>query len=145
MHGLPWITIFVTSEVICQWFSRVTKSRVKVISKSPHEWTKSSLLAVTNILSYFLRAILPPKYTIPLKTIIDRSFRNCYQRRSFLTKRCDVTTFVLWRQMNARYWHCAVIFVDCSCTRKLAQTRSSLMNNNRGYLFFTTRYSRPHV
>ena len=30
----------VTSEVICQWLSRVTKSRVKVIDKSPHEWPK---------------------------------------------------------------------------------------------------------
>ena len=28
---------------------------------------------------------------------------------------------VLWRHANAGYWHCDVIFVDCSCTRKLAQ------------------------
>ena len=40
-----WVTVnndfLVTSEVICQWFSRVTKSRVKIIGKSPHEWLKN--------------------------------------------------------------------------------------------------------
>ena len=39
-----WVAVnndfLVTSEVICQWFSRVTKSRVKIIGKSPHEWLK---------------------------------------------------------------------------------------------------------
>ena len=39
-----WVTVnndfLVTSEVTCQWFSRVTKSRVKIIGKSPHEWLK---------------------------------------------------------------------------------------------------------
>ena len=40
-----WVTVnndfLVTSGVICQWFSRVTKSRVKIIGKSPHEWPKN--------------------------------------------------------------------------------------------------------
>ena len=40
-----WVTVnnkfLVTSEVICQWFSRVTKSWVKIIGKSPHEWPKN--------------------------------------------------------------------------------------------------------
>ena len=40
-----WVTVnddfLVTSGVICQWFSRVTKSRVKIIGKSPHEWQKN--------------------------------------------------------------------------------------------------------
>ena len=48
MHELPWITTLVTSEVICQWFSRLTKSRVKIIGKSPHKWPKS-LFTVTNV------------------------------------------------------------------------------------------------
>ena len=34
------------------------------------------------------------------------------------------------------------MFVECFCTRKLAQRRSSLVNNSRGYRFLTTRYSR---
>ena len=40
-----WVTVnndfLVTSEVICQWFSLVTKSRVKIIGKLPHEWPKN--------------------------------------------------------------------------------------------------------
>ena len=40
-----WVTVnndfWVTSEAICQWFSRVTKSRVKIIGKSYHEWPKN--------------------------------------------------------------------------------------------------------
>ena len=51
---------WVTSEAICQWFSRVTKSRVKIIGKSHHEWPKKSLFTVTNVLFYFLHAILCP-------------------------------------------------------------------------------------
>ena len=77
MHELPWITIFghewgdlpiiftsdeVTSENHWQIASRVTKK---------------SLFTVTNVLFYFLHAILCPEHTIPLKTIIDRSFRHC--------------------------------------------------------------------
>ena len=43
------------------------------------------------------------------------------------------------------YRHCDVIFVDCSCTCKFAQRRSSLVNNNHEYRFLTTRYSRLSV
>ena len=48
----------------------------------------------------------------------------------------------LWRHANARYWHCDVIFIDCSCTCNLAKRRSTLVNNNREYRLLTTRYSR---
>ena len=56
-----------------------------------------------------------------------------------------VITVDLWRHMNARHWHCDVIFVDCSCTCKLPQRQSSLVNNNLEYRVFTTRYSRLSV
>ena len=40
-----WVTVnndfWVTSQAICQWFSRVAKSRVKIIGKSPHERPKN--------------------------------------------------------------------------------------------------------
>ena len=40
-----WVTVsndfLVTSQVICQWFSRVMKSPVKIIGKSPHDWQKN--------------------------------------------------------------------------------------------------------
>ena len=42
----------------------------------------------------------------------------------------------LWRHAIGRYLHCDLIFVDCFCTRKLAQKRSSLVNNNHEYRFF---------
>ena len=45
--------------------------------------TQKSLFTVTNVF-YFLHAISCPEHTILLKTIIDRSFRNCRQGRSFL-------------------------------------------------------------
>ena len=76
-----WVTVnndfLVTSGVICQWFSRVTKSRVKIIGKSPHEWPKNRYSPVTNVLFYFLHATLYLEHTVPLQTIIDRSFRYC--------------------------------------------------------------------
>ena len=143
MHELPWITIFM--------------SRVRRF-ESPHEW-QTSLLMVTNVLFYFLRAILCPDLTIPLKTIINRWFRHCREGWSFLTYHCDVTTVDQWAHANVGHWHCDVttvdpwphanaghghcdvIFFDCSCTRSLKQRRSSLVNNNREYWFLTTRYS----
>ena len=55
-----WVTVNndfgVTSEAIFLWFSRVTKSQVKIIGKS--RVTQKSLFTVTNVLFYFLHAIL---------------------------------------------------------------------------------------
>ena len=47
--------------------------------------TKISLFTVTNVLFYFLHAILCPEHTASLTTIVDRSFRYCRQGRYFLT------------------------------------------------------------
>ena len=134
-----------TSEAIRQWFSRVTKSRVKIIAESPHEWQKKSFLTVTNVLFYFLHVIFYHEHTNPLRTIIERLFRHCCQGRPFLTEHCDVTTNDLWRHANAKYWYCDVIFVYFHCTRKLAERRSSLVNNSREYRYLATRYSRLSV
>ena len=62
-----WVAVnndfLVMSGVICQWFSRVMKSRVKIIG---HSWKslanhltsdQKSLFTVTNVLIYFLLAI----------------------------------------------------------------------------------------
>ena len=44
IKNTTWVTVnndfLVTSEMICLWFSRVAKSRVKIIGKSHHEWPK---------------------------------------------------------------------------------------------------------
>ena len=69
MHELPWITIFghEWGDLPMIFTSDEVSSRV----------TKKSLFTVTNVLFYFLHAILCPEHTIPLKAIIDRSFRHC--------------------------------------------------------------------
>ena len=134
-------------------------SRVRRFGNDFHEWRshewkslpnrltsdKKSLFTVTNVLFYFLHAILCHEHTNTLRTIIERSFRHCCQWRPFLTEHCDVTTIDLWRHANANYWYCDVIFVYCHCTRKLAQRRSSLVNNSREYRYLATRYSRLSV
>ena len=84
-----WVTVnndfCVTSEAICQRI--ITSDEVT----SENHWqiasrvTQKSLFTVTNVLFYFLHAILCPEHTILVKTIIARSFRNCRQGRSFLT------------------------------------------------------------
>ena len=121
MHELPWRRILlVTSEVIFQTFSQLTKSQVKSICKSPHKWQK----IVINGNEYFILFLtrhLRPERTIPLSIIIDRPFRHCCQGRTFLTKHCDANTVNLWRHANAGCWHCDVIVVDWSCAHKLTQ------------------------
>ena len=144
MHELPWITIFglrvgrfandfhewrVTSENHLQIASRVTPKL---------------LFTVTNLLFYFLHAIV--------SWTVHNSAKNNYRSlisplplrtgRSLLIWYRDVTTV---DHANAGYWHCDIIFVDCSCTCKLVQRRSSLVNNNREYQFLITRYSRLSV
>ena len=146
MHELPWITIF--------------GSRVRRFANDFHEWRSHEWKSLANrftsdpkivihgnecIILFLTRYFMSLEHTILLKTIIDRPFRNCGQERPFLTSHCDVTRVDLWRHAKARYYHCDVVFVDCSCTRKLAQRRSSLVNNNREYRFLITRYSRHSV
>ena len=63
------------------------------------------------------------------------------QERFFLTRHFDVITLDLWRQENAGYWYCDVIFVDCSFTGKLAESLSSLVNNKREYRLSITSFS----
>ena len=66
-----WVTVnndfWVTSEAICQYFSRVTKSRMKIIGKSHHEWPQNRYSRYRMNLFYFLHAIWCPEHTIPIK------------------------------------------------------------------------------
>ena len=81
IYNNAWVTVnnhfWVMSEAICQKFSRVMKSLVKIVRKSYHEWPEISLFMVTNVLFNFLHTIFSPEHTILLKTIIDRWFRHC--------------------------------------------------------------------
>ena len=45
---------WVTHDVICQWFSLVTSSLVKVIGKSPHSWPKIVIHSNSCIILYYL-------------------------------------------------------------------------------------------
>ena len=146
MHELPWITIFGSrvrrfANDFHEWQSHEWKSLANRITSDPKIVIRGNECIILFLTRYFMSL----EHTILLKTIIDRSFRKCRQGRSFLTSHCDVTRVDVWRHANAGYQHCDVIFVDCSSTRKLAQRRSSLVNNNREYRFLITRYSRPSV
>ena len=133
MHNNAWVTV---NNDFLSLFGNVFTSD-EVTSENQYRIaslvTKKSLFTITNVLFYFLHAILCHEHTNPLRTIIERSFRHCCLGRPFLTEHCDVTTIDLWRHANAKYWYCDVIFVYCHCTRKLAQGRSSLVNNSREY------------
>ena len=61
---------FVWSEAIRQWFSRVTKSRAKVIAESPHEWQKV-VIHGNKCIILFLKRYLCPEHTIPPNPITD--------------------------------------------------------------------------
>ena len=117
MYGLPWIPIFVTSRAIRQLFSRVTSSLVKIIAESPHSWQKISIHGNSYIILYFTRHFM---FWLSTQTL-----KNNYR----------LSQFNLWGHVKASYRYREVIFVDCSCTRKLVQRRSSLVNNNPGYWF----------
>ena len=73
-----WVTVnndfWFTSEAICQLYSRATKSQVKIIGKSPHEWRQKSLFTVTNVLFLFLHTVLCPEDIIPLKELSITEF-----------------------------------------------------------------------
>ena len=132
-----WVAVnnefWVTSEAICQKFSRVTVT-------SENYWqiasrvTQKSLFTVTNVLFYFLHAISCP-WTHNSAKNNDRLPISLLWLRTVFS---DLS-------VTSGYWHCVVIFVDCSCTHKLAQRRSSFVNNKCEYRFLTTWYSRLSV
>ena len=146
MHELPWIAIF--------------ESRVRRFANNFHEWRSHGWKSLADhiksdpkivihgnecIILFLTRyQLMSWTHNSPI-TIIDRWFRHCRQGQSFLIQYCDVTTVDLWRHVNVGHWHYDVIFVDCSCTRKVAQRRSLLVNNSREYRYVITRYSRLSV
>ena len=66
--------------------------------------------------------------------------------------RTVLSVLELWRHHSwsmtshdLEVWRHIRLFVECHCRCKLARRRFSLVNDNREYRFFTTRYSRPRV
>ena len=70
MYGLPWMMffIFVTHEVICQWFKLMTASLMKIVRESPHTWTKNC---------YSLKAIRYWYIYIYMFIISNTTFYSC--------------------------------------------------------------------
>ena len=133
MYGLPWMLLFVPSEVIWQWFSRVMKSQVKIIAESLHEWQKTVFM-VAHTLFYFLHAILCLiQHTNLLKQSSIVYFAIFTVNSTFWLGIVKPPQFYLWRHTYARYWHCDVIFIDFSCAHKFVQKWSSLVNSNCEY------------
>ena len=141
-----WVTVNndlgVTSEAICQCFHEWRSHEWKSLAKIASRVTPKSLFTVTNVLFYFLHAIWCPEHTIPLKQLTIADFVIVAKNSLFWF---SIVTVDMWRHVNVGHWHCDVIFGDCSCTCKLAQRRSSLVNNSREYRYLTTRYSRLSV
>ena len=88
-----WVTVnhvfIVTSGVICQWFSRVTKSRVKIIIKSPHEWPKNVIHGNECIILFLTRYFISWTHRSAAN-----NHRSLISRLSLRTVFSDLT---LWR------------------------------------------------
>ena len=146
MHELRLITIFGSrvrrfANDFHEWQSHECENHWKIASRV----TQKSLFTVTNVLFHFLHAILRHEHTIPLKQLSFADFAIVAKDGLFWLNIVTSAQLYLWCHTNVLYWHRDVTFVDCSCTRKLTQRRSSLVNNNREYRFLTTRYSRLSV
>ena len=136
---VTWITIFChewgdpamifTSDFVnhCRIASRVTKNvfihgnECIILFLMCHfmSWTQNST-------KNNYRSLISP---LPLRTFF--SDLALWRHHRWSVTSCERGVLDLWRHS--------------SCTRKLAQRRSSLVNNNREYRFLTTRYSRLSV
>ena len=128
MHELPWIMTF-WSRVICQWCSRVTKSRVKIIGKSHHECPKIVIHANESII--FLLQAWYMSWTHNFANSSHRSLTSPLSLRtvfSDLALRRHHSWYVMSREREVlASWR----YIHRSCTSNLAEMRSSLVNNNR--------------
>ena len=117
-----WVTVnndfFVTSEAIRQWFSRVTKSRVKIIAESPHEWQKIVIhgneCIILFLTRYFMswthksaknyhRALISP--LLPRAAFSDRALWR-HNNRSVTS--CEREILVLWSHICLLSLHAQV-------------------------------------
>ena len=138
MKNNAWVTVNNDFGVRVRWFANENHRQIA-------PWvTQKSLLTVTNALFYFLHAIICPE---------THSFAKNNNRSliSPLSPKAVFSDLALWRHyswsMTSR--ECGVLalwrHIRRLFLRKLAQRRSSLVNNSREYRFLTTRYSRLSV
>ena len=124
--GHEWgdLPMIFTSDEVTSEYHRQIASRV----------TQKSLFMVTNVLLYFLHAIWWPEYTFPLKQLLIDDFATVAKESLFWLSKA-----------NLDYWRCDVIFVNCFCTWKLEQRRSSLVNSPREYRFLIILFKSPQI
>ena len=145
MHELPWITIF--------------GSRVRRFANDFHEWRSHEWKLLANRITSDLKFVIHSNECIILfltryfMSWTHNSAKNNHRSLILqLSPRTVVSDLALWRHHSGSVtsrereilalWH---HICHCSCTCKLAQRRSSLVNNNREYRFLITWYSRPSV
>ena len=90
-----WVTVNNDFWSRVRWFANDFHEGlpVKIIGKSPHEWPKKSLFTVTNVLFYFLHAILCLEHT-------DFATNNHRSPISPLSPRMVFSDLTLWRHHN---------------------------------------------
>ena len=142
MHELPWITI--------------SGSRVRRFANDFHEWRSHDWKSLANRLRSDPKIVIHGNECIILfLTRYFMSWTYNYAKNNYrslispLSLRTAFSDLVLWRHHSwsvtshertaLALWR---LFADCCCTHKLAQKRSSLVNNSHEYRFLATRYSR---
>ena len=128
-------------------------SRVRWFGNDFHEWPLPIRLTSDKKIVIHGNECIILFLTCYFMSWTHKSAKNYYRalvspllpRGAFSDRALWRTTIDLWRHANEKYWYCDVIFVYCHCMRKLAQRRSSLVNNSREYRYLATRYSRLSV
>ena len=129
--------IFTRDENHCRIASRIRfndfLSRVRRFGNDFHEWRsherkslpnrirrdKKSLFTITNVLLYFLHAILCPEHTFTLKTLIDRWFRQMslktvfsdlalWRHHSWSVTSRERVVLTLWRHIRRLFLHAQI-------------------------------------
>ena len=143
MYGLLWIPI-----LCLDWGNSAMIFTSDFVTLENHRriasWVikKKTVFTVTHALFYFSRAFYALMEHITLLNQLSVHFaKDGLYWLDIVTS----SQFNLWHHPNTRYWHCDIIFVNCSCMHKLAQRRSSLVNNNCEYWFPTIPYSQLSV
>ena len=96
MHGLPWITNFVTTEAIWKWFSRVTKSQLKIVAESLYEWEKVGIHGNPYIMSFLTRYLM-------IRSSSQTHQNNNRLLMSPLSPWTVFTDLALWRHHKSLY------------------------------------------
>ena len=123
--------------MICQWFSWVTKSRVKIIGKSPHEWPKIVIhgneCITLFLIRYFIfwthrsatnnhRSLISP---LSLRTV--SSDLTLWRHHSWSVTSREREALALWRHIRRLFLHAQIA----------TKTIFTLVNNSRVNIDFS--------